>query len=92
MVTLNQADLTDARVVRNTADPRAYRHDPPQVLAIDRPCTRASTALRRLSVSEPTRGYTPYEIDGNGKPATYNAATGAVQRKRWIFPSINSAI
>ena len=76
MVTMNQADLADARVIRNTSDPRPNAN-PPQVLGIDTAMYQGSTALRRLSVSEPTRGYTPYEIDGNNKPAAYIAATGA---------------
>ena len=77
MVTLNQADLVDARVVRNTADPQPppAAVPIPKVLGIDFNFT--SGTLQRLSVSEPTAGYWQFEsTDGTGTTVTYNAATG----------------
>ena len=74
MVTMNPADFPPSPsppspalcVVKNTtaANPSA---NVPQVLGIDSP--------QRLSVSEPTKGYTTYEKPAKGT-ATYNAATG----------------
>jgi hypothetical protein len=67
MVSLNTADLTDARVVRNTLDPAPPAGTPiPKVLPIDFP--------QRLSVSEPTGGYAKYEIDANRTQQTPSAA------------------
>jgi hypothetical protein len=80
MVTLNQADLATYNppmaVVKNTLDtfPTAGAVNPPQLLPVDgvMPTTAATPQPQRLSVSEPTKGYPPYEIDPSGGPVGYN--------------------
>ena len=75
MVTLNPADLVDARVVRNTGDARPSALVP-HVLGIDMgQASGQGAAPQRLSISEPPIGYTSYETKGKGG-AVYSPATG----------------
>ena len=76
MVTLNPTDLADARVVRNTHDPVPPAGTPiPKVLAINyaTPAGNGNNQTQRLSVSEPTDGYVPYEKEPKMGPQTVNA-------------------
>ena len=64
MVTMNQADLVDARVVQNTQDPAPPSGTPiPKVLPIDQamPAGNGSGNTQRLSISEPAIGYKQIE-------------------------------
>ncbi len=77
LVTMNPADLTDGRVVKNTLD-QPTGTIPPKVLGIDYGVVTGFNApvAQRMSVSEPTVGYPPYEIDGSGKAVVPNPTTG----------------
>ena len=78
-VTLNQADVTagDPRVLRCSADPKPPAN-PPQVLGIDQalPAGNGANATQRMSVSEPTKGYVPYEKAADGTQMALDPVTG----------------
>ena len=71
MITLNPAEFsaTTPNVIRNSADP-AVTAPPPAVLGIDQAISYVSSSgsAQRLSISEPTVGYSYYEMSGGTAP------------------------
>jgi len=100
MVTLNPGDLTAANpwILRNIGAVQPAV-PVPQVLGIDAGVRGNNTVPQRLSVSEPTMGYVPYEKDGKGMQASYAAASGQynetldipVDWQRELQPNLNAA-